>query len=75
MGPVNEVIWKKEKIAFRPTSFELCKDGINMKRNQVYFNGMVHVHFFTSTNNEEIILYYHQALPAEITIKPSKYEK
>jgi ABC-type multidrug transport system ATPase subunit len=75
MGPVNEVLWKNEKIVFRPTSFELCKDGINLKRNQVYFNGMVHVHFFTSSNNEEIILYYCRALPEEITIKPTFDEK
>lgn len=74
MGPVNVLFWNERIRRFRPTSFVLSKEGIELSLLRLWFNGMVYVHQFISPKNEEVILYHSSALPLSVTIIPIEHE-
>lgn len=74
MGPVNVLFWNERIRRFRPTSFVLSKEGIELSLLRLWFNGMVYVHQFISPKNEEVILYHSSALPLSVTIIPREHE-
>ncbi|MBM3165226.1 MAG: ABC transporter ATP-binding protein [Bacteroidetes bacterium] len=74
MGPLNQLHWEGKPFFFRPTSFSLSNEGVELVLVRAWFNGMTYVHCFKTLNKEEVILYFQTALPKVIKIIPLKDE-
>lgn len=74
LGPVNSMMWKGNRVHFRPTGFSVSSQGVELKLLRSWFNGMLYVHCFLSANQEEIILYHSLPLGPVVTITPKADE-
>lgn len=68
-GPVNTVIFESKKVRFRPNFFELADTGLHLDLSSHYFNGITYIHYFYTKNKEEVVLFYPNQLPNQITIQ------